>query len=102
MPPFENVFSWSFSRARTFEDCPRKYWFHYYGSWGGWNADADPRARELYKLKNLTNLHLLAGDVVHRALERSLQALRRGAETEPETLVGWCKSEMQRGFAESR
>jgi len=102
VPRFENVFSWSFSRARTFQDCPRKYWFHYYGSWGGWSEDAEPRARELYKLKNLTNLHLLAGDVVHRALERSLQAFRRGAETEPEVLVAWCKSEMQRGFKESR
>ena len=47
--PLENEFSWSISRARTFKDCPRKYWFHYYGSWGGWEPDADPEARELYQ-----------------------------------------------------
>ena len=97
----ENTFSWSFSRSRTFADCPRKYWFHYYGSWGGWERDASPEARELYRLKKLTGLHLLAGDVVHRALERALVTWKRGAKPDPEALVTWCKSEMQRQYRES-
>ncbi len=99
--PLENEFSWSLSRARTFEDCPLKYWFHYYGSWGGWEMDAPADARELYLLKNLTNLHLIAGDTVHRAIQRALEDLARGRETDPEQLVQWCKTEMQRAVHES-
>jgi hypothetical protein len=100
--PLENVFSWSFSRARTYQECPRRYWFHYYGSWGGWEDDAPDEARELYLLKNITNLHCLAGDVVHRAIEYALQDLAKGEQPDPEQTVQWCKAEMQKGFGESR
>jgi hypothetical protein len=92
--PLENTFSWSLSRHRTFRECPRKYWFHYYGAWGGWEYDAPPEARELYLLKNLTGLHLIAGDVVHRAIERVLEEVALGAVAHAETVVAWCKSEM--------
>jgi hypothetical protein len=102
VPPLENTFSWSFSRRRSFGDCPRKYWFHYYGSWGGWAPDAPAEARELYRLKQLTGLHLLAGDVVHRVIERALRAWARGVKPDAENAVTWCKSEMQRSFTESR
>jgi hypothetical protein len=98
----QNTFSWSFSRSRTFADCPLKYWFHYYGSWGGWDADAPEEARELYRLKNITGLHLIAGDVVHRAIERALQDWARDREPEAEQVVAWCKSEMQKGLRESQ
>lgn len=99
--PLENEFSWSLSRSRTFEDCALKYWFHYYGSWGGWEPDAPAEARELYLLKNLTNLHLIAGDTVHRAIQRALEEHARGREPDPEKLVQWCKAEMQRAMHES-
>ena len=102
MRPLENTFSWSLSRSRTFEECPRRYWYHYYGAWGGWEPDAPAEVRELYLLKNLTNLHLIAGDVVHRAIERSLFDIHRGVDPKPERVVAWCKSEMQRAWAESR
>ncbi len=61
MAELENTFSWSFSRHSTFEECPRKYWFNYYGAWGGWEYDAPAEARELYLLKKISNLHMLAG-----------------------------------------
>jgi hypothetical protein len=102
VPAFENTFSWSFSRSRTFADCPRKYWYHYYGSWGGWDYDAPAQARELYRLKNITGLHLIAGDVVHRAIERALQDWARGQEPDVDKVVAWCKSEMQKGLKESQ
>jgi hypothetical protein len=44
----ENEFSWSKSRHEKFASCPRAYWFHYYGSWGGWDAATGPPTRELY------------------------------------------------------
>jgi len=98
----ENTFSWSNSRSRTFEECPRRYWFQYYGSWGGWSRDAPAEARELYLLKNISNLHLVAGDCVHRAIEKVLSAWQRGAPSDPEAIVAWCKQEMQRALDESR
>ncbi len=99
--PLENTFSWSFSRSRTFTDCPRKYWFHYYGSWGGWEDDATPEARELYHLKKITGLHLIAGDVVHRAIEKALEGWKHGIEPDTERIVAWCKNEMNRCLKES-
>jgi len=74
----ENEFSWSKSRDAKFRECPRAYWFHYYGAWGGWSADAPERARTLYRLKNLRSRWMWAGDVVHRCIERALTNLRRG------------------------
>ena len=100
--PLENTFSWSFSRSRTFLDCPRKYWFHYYGSWGGWDDDAPADARELYRLKKITGLHLIAGDVVHRAIEQALHSWKQGVEPDAEALVAWCKGEMSRSFKDSK
>src|SRR5262245_42306408 len=75
MAQLVNEFSWSKSRDRTFLDCARQYWFQYYGSWGGWDADAPPRTREIYVLKQLKTRHMWLGDRVHKAIERSLRNL---------------------------
>ena len=42
MADLVNEFSWSRSRDHTFQDCRRKYFYHYYGAWGGWDASAPP------------------------------------------------------------
>jgi CRISPR/Cas system-associated exonuclease Cas4 (RecB family) len=76
----ENEYSWSKSRDAKFRECLQAYWFHYYGSWGGWSADAPERARTLYRLKNLRSRQMWAGDVVHRCIERALTNVRRGIE----------------------
>lgn len=78
--PFINEFSWSFSRHKNFKSCTRKYYYLYYGSWGGWNSDADELSRKLYQLKKMTNLPMLVGDVVHRTINYSLERLSRGKE----------------------
>ena len=75
--PLENRFSWSKSRDRMFQQCPRAYYFQYYGSWGGWEKGADARTRELYVLKNLESRQIWAGDKVHKAIEEALEAVRR-------------------------
>ena len=80
MKRLANEFSWSKSRDGKFRECPRAYWFHYHGSWGGWAADAPERARTLYRLKNLRSRQMWAGDVVHRCIERALTNVRRGIE----------------------
>jgi CRISPR/Cas system-associated exonuclease Cas4 (RecB family) len=79
----ENKYSWSRSRDAKFRECLRAYWFHYYGAWGGWAADAPDRAQALYRLKNLRSRQMWAGDVVHRCIERALVNVRRGIEPLP-------------------
>lgn len=77
MKVFRNEFSWSKSRDELFKECRRKYYYHHYASWGGWNRDADPRTREIYMLKNLQNLHMWIGDKVHSTIEFSLKCVRK-------------------------
>ena len=46
MAEFRNELGWSRSRAGSFDACPRRYWFDYYGSWGGWKESSETRTRE--------------------------------------------------------
>ena len=76
MKELQNEFSWSKSRHEKFAECPRAYWFHYYGSWGGWNVASGPGTRELYVLKNLSSRWQWAGSVVHEAIRHMLSRSR--------------------------
>jgi PD-(D/E)XK nuclease superfamily len=75
-----NVLSWSRSRGVMFEACRRKYFYHYYGAWGGWEPDAPPETRRLYVLKQLTGRQGWAGRVVHEAVEMALRVLHAGRD----------------------
>ena len=74
--PLVNEFSWSKSREGTFNECKRRFWFQYYGSWGGWEPEADARSRDVYVLKQLRTRHIWIGNIVHEAIERSLKNMR--------------------------
>jgi hypothetical protein len=80
MAELANTFSWSRSRHKMFQDCRRRYFYHYYGAWGGWAADAPAELRRLYVLKQLTGRQGWAGRVVHQAVELALKALHAGQE----------------------
>src|SRR3990167_1343516 len=102
MSDLKNEFSWSRSRATTLDACPRRYWFSYYGSWGGWNEGAPPRTREIYILKQLASRWMWVGSVVHDAIERALQALRLGKPIEETVLIDWALKKMREDFRASR
>src|SRR5262249_35706636 len=80
MGDLANVFSGSRSRNGGVQECRRRYFYHYYGSWGGWAPEAPPEVRRLYVLKQLTGRQGWAGRVVHQAIEMSLKALHAGSE----------------------
>jgi len=84
MAELTNAFSWSRSRDVMFQECRRKYYYHYYGAWGGWEPEAPPEVRRLYVLKQLTGRQGWAGRVVHEAIELALKTLHGGREL-PET-----------------
>ena len=66
-----------------FESCKRQYYFNYYGSWGGWDKDADAQAQLLYRLKKITTVPQLVGTVVHDAISNALNALKLGRDILP-------------------
>ncbi len=76
MAELTNDFTWSKSRHEKFKDCLRAYYFHYYASWGGWEAPAGSPVRELYVLKKLSSRWQWAGSVVHEALRELLARAR--------------------------
>ncbi len=73
-------FSWSASRARTFDYCRRQYWFQYYGHWNGWGERAPERTRTIYRLKQLQSLATWAGSSVHRGVATLLASDRPVAD----------------------
>ncbi len=83
MPELQNEFSWSKSRHEKFEDCRRAYYYQYYGSWGGWEAEAGSLARELYVLKKLSSRWQWAGSVVHEAIRQMLVRARATRDFRP-------------------
>lgn len=79
MSRLANEFSWSVSRAQLFEECRRAYYYQYYGSWGGWEIGADERVRHIYLLKNLRNLNMWAGSIVHEVIAEALNRFARSS-----------------------
>ena len=74
MAIISNELTWSASRASMFQSCPRKYYYNYYGSWGGWDKKADEKTKLLYILKNVKPMILWAGSIVHDTIKDSLLA----------------------------
>jgi hypothetical protein len=88
MPDLTNDFSWSRSRDNTFQDCKRRYFYHYYGSWGGWEAGVSEEVRRLYILKQLASRQMWAGRVVHDAIEMALHIFGAGRDVPVEPFIG--------------
>jgi hypothetical protein len=83
MAEITNDFTWSKSRHEKFSDCLRAYYYQYYGSWGGWEAEPGSAVRELYVLKKLSSRWQWAGSVVHEALEGVLRRARATGQFRP-------------------
>lgn len=101
-PPLLNDFSWSKSRHEKFSECLRAYYFYYYRSWGGWEADAPKDVRELYVLKKLANRFSWAGSVVHEAIKDVLLDWRAGRAVDPAVVEARARKLMQDDFRHSR
>ena len=103
MSSFKNEFSWSISRDRVFQTCPRQYYFNYYGYWGGWEIHAPQRTRQIYVLKNLKNRFMWAGEKVHNCIHHTLTNLRRGISVlDVDQIVSITINQMREEFRSSR
>lgn len=100
---FKNKFNWSVSRDSVFQECPRRYYFQYYGSWGGWEFDAPARVRNLYVLKQLKPRSVWIGQVVHDCIKRSLDNLSRAIPVLPlDEILSITRDRMRQDFRSSR
>ena len=87
MAELTNDFSWSRSRDNTFQECRRKYFYHYYGAWGGWDAAASDQVRRLSVLKQLASRQQWAGRVVHDAIEMAFHVYAQGRDIPVEPFI---------------
>jgi hypothetical protein len=58
---------WSYSRRGLLEQCPRRYYYWYYGA-SARKAKAEPQKETLRFLKTLSNRYLRTGELLHLAI----------------------------------
>ncbi len=102
MAELRNDFSWSHSRDEKFQTCPRQYFYHYYGAWGGWDAKADPKARTLYILRQLQTRQQWLGATVHNCVRWILATLyKTGQPPDEEVALHQLGRRLQKDFEAS-
>ncbi len=100
---FANRFGWSLSREATFDHCRRRYFFHYYLSWGGWRADAPAISREAFKLKRLVSLPLWRGQLVHYVASMVLRSMKaKGRLPDKDRVIAYTIERFETQLAFSR
>ncbi|KKN91274.1 hypothetical protein LCGC14_0221420 [marine sediment metagenome] len=69
MAKLEMTYAWSNSRVKTLRECSWKYYLTYIQSWEGWLTSAPQEKRQAYMLKQMTNLPIWIGSIVHDVIE---------------------------------
>ncbi|UCF67176.1 MAG: PD-(D/E)XK nuclease family protein, partial [Acidobacteriota bacterium] len=72
-----NGFSWSATRHGMLQECPRRYFFHYYLAMGRVEHADSRRVAEARRLRHMTTVPMWVGARVHDAIETIL----RGAQS---------------------
>lgn len=74
-----NLKRWSYSRRSLLEQCPRRYYYEYYGA-NSRTAKTEPYKDKLRILKSLDSRHLIAGKILHQVICRYLKRAQRGED----------------------
>ncbi len=90
----EEKISWSFSKVGTLKQCPRKYYYQYYGSKKRLALDETEKERLIF-LSGLSNQHLVGGSIVHTVIATFLKKRSSGEEWELDRLISWAKKILQ-------
>lgn len=94
--------SWSTSRQREWERCPREAWYARYASWGWWTERPRGERWRAMVLKNLTSLPAFAGDCMHRAIAAWFEQRRaRGRGEDARWLFARARDQFRDGWRES-
>lgn len=98
----QNEFSWSYSRAAKYRQCPRAYYYHYYAAWAGWQNEAPAPVQRAYLLKNLTDLSLWTGTLVHESIKFAMARLKAGQPVSEADLIKQMRARARGDFDDSR
>lgn len=78
MPGKVRELSWSLSRGRMFEECPRRFYYHYYFAQAGFAPDAPEEALLALEMKRIKGLDMWIGEVVHETIQWTLEQTQNG------------------------
>ncbi|NPV89968.1 MAG: DUF2800 domain-containing protein [Firmicutes bacterium] len=79
---------WSYSRREIFEQCPRRYYYEYYGS-SKRSALSDPEKTNLRHLKGMQNRYQRAGTILHLVISTYLRHAQKGNNWSLDRLINW-------------
>jgi hypothetical protein len=83
---------WSFSKMEMLSSCPRKYYYYYFGS--SKRKSKDDSREEIALLKNISNIHLLVGDIVHESIAIFLKKRQKKDEWNFDRLLWLAKKKL--------
>jgi RecB family exonuclease len=92
---------WSYSRRKTLEQCPRRYYYRYYGA-SARKAKAEPQKETLRVLKGLSNRYLRTGKLLHLAIGTYFKKRQEGETGSFEWLYDWIQGIYHRDREYSR
>ncbi len=69
MGKIQQSYAWSNSRVQCLRECMWRYHLTYNVAWEGWLTSAPQEKRRAYMLKNMTNLAMWVGSIVHDIIE---------------------------------
>ena len=61
-------FSWSLFQHNIFDYCERAYYYHYHGSWNGWDKYASQEAQASFRLKHLKTKEFWLKSILKRSI----------------------------------
>lgn len=65
----KQAYAWSNSRIKTLRECAWKYHLTYHVAWNGWLINAPQEKSRAYMFKNMTDLPMWVGSIVHDIIE---------------------------------
>ncbi len=87
--------TWSYSRRGLVEQCPRKYYYTYFGA-AARKSLAEPEKATLRQLKALQNRYERGGALLHLAISTYFRRAQAGTPMSGEQLVDWVQSLFRR------
>lgn len=94
--------SWSLSRGRMFEECPRRFYYHYYFAQAGFAPDAPEEAQLALEMKRIKGLDMWVGEVVHETIRWALEQTQAGRIPSEQEAKAESRRRLSEGWRGSR
>lgn len=81
---------WSYSKSGALEQCPRKFYYRYYGG-NQHKAKNDTEKQRLRRLKMVRNRHERTGDIIHFVIAHYFREAQAGRPMIREGVIEWAR-----------